>query len=363
MYLVFYQLKMIKQKLKLTLKNLPFHTQQNFRIGLKEKHKSSEQFIPKNIQHKKILKSKDNTMVNTLINFHKDYNKKKKNINNIIKETNNFSKGYFRIKQLRDKKQKQQLIFKDLLNRYNNKGYNIKDLFVEDNLFDESLLIHKNYENILKVNEGKEEYQNSIKYLNKLDYMIKNNEKKKKKDIFKATTSLKKEPLKEKEYENLYPPDYDFKKNILLLKYDIYKTKKTLDEINLTTRPDYNSTYQNIISSSSYFNQRKFNSNFSSNSTRNNMKHDFSDNIKLKNDSVSTDNISDNRSNEIQKTIFVRNDRKNMALKMKELLHNEMVQDLNKVYQNIRTKKFDEYKDDIYDYLNKYNKKIPHKIK
>ena len=357
---------MLKQRLELPLNNLPFHTQQNFRIALKKKQKISEQFIPKNIQDKKKLKTKDKIMLNTLINFHKDYNKKKKTINDIIKDTTNFSKSYFEIKKLKDKKQKEKLFFKDLLNKYYNKGYNIKDLYVEDNLFNESLLIHKNYENIFKVNEGNKEYQNSKNYLKKLDYMIKSNVNNKKKNSFKVISSLKKEPLKEKEIEIEYPPDYDFKKNILLLKYDIHKTKTTLDQINLTDRHDYNSTYHPIISSSkiSYFNQSKFNTTLGSNSTKNNLENDFSDNKQLKNDSTSVDNnIIDNRTNEIKKTIFIRNDRKNMAITMKQLLHNEMIQDLNKVYNNIKTKKFDEYKDDIYDYLNKYNKKIPQKLK
>ena len=194
--------------------------------------------------------------------------------------------------------------------------------------------------------------------------MIKSNVNKKK-NSFQVISSLKKDPLKEKETEIEYPPDYDFKKNILLLKYDIHKTKTTLDQINLTDRKDYYSSYHPIISSSktSYFNQSKFNTTFGSNSTKNNLKNDFSDNKQLKNDSTSVDNVSDNRTNEIKKTIFIRNDRKNMAVTMKQLLHNEMIQDLNQVYNNIKTKKFDEYKDDIYDYLNKYNKKIPQKLK
>ena len=355
---------MLKQRLELPLNNLPFHTQQNFRIALKKKQKISEQFIPKNIQDKKKLKTKDKIMLNTLINFHKDYNKKKKTINDIIKDTTNFSKSYFEIKKLNDKKQKEKLFFKDLLNKYYNKGYNIKDLYVEDNLFNESLLIHKNYENILKLNEGNDEYLNSSNYLNQLDNIIKQKQNKKKK-IFKISNSLKKESLKKKEYENLYPPDYDFKKNNLLLKYDIYKTKSTLDQLNLSDRPNYNSTYYNLITSSrtSYFNQSKYNTTFNSNSTTNNIKNDLSDNIRLKNDSTSIDNTIDNKTNEIKKTIFIRNDKNNNAILMKQLLHNEMINDLTKLYNNIKTKKFDDYEDDVYVYLNKYNKQIPEKLK
>ena len=48
---------------------------------------------------------------------------------------------------------------------------------------------------------------------------------------------------------------------------------------------------------------------------------------------------------------------------MKQLLHNEMINDLTKLYNNIKTKKFDDYEDDVYVYLNKYNKQIPEKLK
>ena len=44
---------MMKQKLELALRNIPYHTQQNFRIALKKNKLTSEQFIPKNYQQKK----------------------------------------------------------------------------------------------------------------------------------------------------------------------------------------------------------------------------------------------------------------------------------------------------------------------
>ena len=355
---------MMKQKLELALRNIPYHTQQNFRIALKKNKLTSEQFIPKNYQQKKKIKTEDNIMLNTLINFHKKNKKKKKLMNDITKETSNFSKSYFGIQKLKDTKQKEKIIFEDLFERYYKKGYKTNNLFVGDDLFNESLLIHKNYENILKLNEGNDEYLNSSNYLNQLDNIIKQKQNKKKK-IFKISNSLKKESLKKKEYENLYPPDYDFKKNNLLLKYDIYKTKSTLDQINLSDRPNYNSTYYNLITSSrtSYFNQSKYNTTFNSNSTTNNIKNDLSDNIRLKNDSTSIDNTIDNKTNEIKKTIFIRNDKNNNAILMKQLLHNEMINDLTKLYNNIKTKKFDDYEDDVYVYLNKYNKQIPEKLK
>ena len=83
----------------------------------------------------------------------------------------------------------------------------------------------------------------------------------------------------------------------------------------------------------------------------------------MKNDSTSIDNTIDNKTNEIKKTIFIRNDKNNNAILMKQLLHNEMINDLTKLYNNIKTKKFDDYEDDVYVYLNKYNKQIPEKLK
>jgi hypothetical protein len=52
-----------------------------------------------------------------------------------------------------------------------------------------------------------------------------------------------------------------------------------------------------------------------------------------------------------------------MNRKIKKRLKIEMESDLNKLYENIKKKTFEESENQIIDYLKKYNKKIPEKEK
>ena len=86
-----------------------------------------------------------------------------------------------------------------------------------------------------------------------------------KKKIHFLYYSFKKQEPERKTESSFYPPNYNLKKNILLLKYDIYKTQKTIDDtlnfpnINLTQSNFDNTSYNNIISStrSNYYVKNK----------------------------------------------------------------------------------------------------------
>ena len=352
---------MNKKKLELTLQNLPLNTQRNFRIALEHKKLTPETFIPKHFDEKKI-KTKFNIMRNTIVDFQQGYNIRKKLLNQLKRDTTEFSKGYFAISQLRDDKKKretEQLIYEDLINKYSEKNYQTKNLYINDNLFDKSILLQNNkYENVLILDNNNEEYNKSKQYIYKLQDLL--NTDKKKNDPFQFNTSLKLNDQENKNIENYYPYNYNFKKNILLLKYDILKTKKTIDdtlnENEFKTQSNFNSTYNNIISSTrSNFYHNKFNSTLDTNFTSRNKEKTLNN---------TKENFSvDNKINEENKNIINRKGIKKMTIAMKQILHNEMVNDLTNVYENIKKTNFEECEDDIYNYLKKYNKPIPEKFK
>ena len=87
---------MNRKKLELTLQNLPLNTQRNFRIALEHKKLTPETFIPKHFDEKKI-KTKFNIMRNTIVDFQQGYNIRKKLLNQLKRDTTEFSKGYFTI--------------------------------------------------------------------------------------------------------------------------------------------------------------------------------------------------------------------------------------------------------------------------
>ena len=353
---------MNKKKLELTLQNLPLNTQRNFRIALEHKKLTPETFIPKHFDEKKI-KTKFNIMRNTIVDFQQGYNIRKKLLNQLKRDTTEFSKGYFAISQLRDDKKKretEQLIYEDLINKYSEKNYQTKNLYINDNLFDKSILLQNNkYENVLILDQNNKEFNQSKQYMYKLQDLL--NTDKKKSDPFQFNTSLKLNEQENKNLENYYPDNFNFKKNILLLKHDIFKTKKTIDDTlnfpEFNTQSNFNSTYSNIISStrSNFYGHKKFNSTLDTNFTsRNKEKTDLNN---------TTDNFSVDKINDENKKNFNRKGVKKMTLAMKQILHNEMVNDLTNVYENIKKTNFEECEDDIYNYLKKYKKPIPEKFK
>ncbi len=354
---------MNKKKLEITLQNLPLNTQRDFRIALEHKKLTPETFIPKHFDDKKV-KTKFNIMRNTIVDFQHDYNIRKKLLNELNRDTTEFSKGYFAISQLRNDKKKREtekLIYEDLIKKYSEKDYQTKNLYINENLFDKSLLLQNNkYENVLILDHNNKEYNQTKKYINKLQNLL--NTDNKKNDPFQFNTSLHLKEQENKNVENYYPFDFNFKKNILLLKHDIFKTKRTIDDIlnfqEFKTQSNFNSTYNNIISStrSNFYGHKKFNSTLDTNFTsRNKEKTDLNN---------TTDNFSvDNKINDENKNNFYRKGVKKMTIAMKQILHNEMVNDLTNVYENIKKTNFEDCEDDIYNYLKKYKKPIPEKFK
>ena len=169
----------LHNKIENTLNILPLNSQREFRKALQHQIFTNEMTIPKNFEGKRLELNKD-IMRNYLANFQKNYKKRNKYLQQVNKEISDFSKGYAGITELniKKKKEREKLVFGDLIEQYNKKGYETKKLYVNKNLFKKSVLLEQNdYTNVLKLHDNKE-IKHAQSYMNKLDILLQTNKKK-----------------------------------------------------------------------------------------------------------------------------------------------------------------------------------------
>ena len=377
----------LHNKIENTLNILPLNSQREFRKALKHQIFTNEMTIPKNFEGKRLELNKD-IMRNYLANFQKNYKKRNKYLQQVNKEISEFSKGYAGITELnlKKKKEREKLVFGDLIDQYNKKGYETKKLYVNKNLFKKSVLLEQNdYTNVLKLHDNKE-IKDAQNYMNKLDILLQTN---KKKDFY-FQTALSEDDRKEN-LDDEYPDDYDFKKNNLLLKYDILKIKKTIDDT-LPTDPNFiERTYSNLSYNPTKSNsetQLKFNSTVDTNfTTKNKFIYEIKKGKKIlfpekklilnhiKSDkevtNVSPLSTTDNKSSNTYERVISSKDLSTnrnqsegrLTFEMKKKLHKEMMNNLSNLYENVKKSNFEESENRILKYLLKYEQKIPEKVK
>jgi hypothetical protein len=377
----------LHNKIENTLNILPLNSQREFRKALQHQIFTNEMTIPKNFEGKRLELNKD-IMRNYLANFQKNYKKRNKYLQQVNKEISDFSKGYAGITELniKKKKEREKLVFGDLIEQYNKKGYETKKLYVNKNLFKKSVLLEQNdYTNVLKLHDNKE-IKHAQSYMNKLDILLQTN---KKKDFY-FQTALSEDDRKEN-LDDEYPDNYDFKKNNLLLKYDILKTKKTIDDT-LPTDPNFiERTYSNLSYNPTKSNsetQLKFNSTIDTNfTTKNKFIYENKKGKKIlfpekklilnhiKSDkeltNVSPLSTTDNKSSNTYERVISSKDLSTnrnqsegrLTFEMKKKLHEEMMNNLSNLYENVKKSNFEESENRILKYLLKYEQKLPDKVK
>ena len=370
------------KKVEKIMNILPLHTQRDFRNALKHRIFTQEVFIPKNFDG--IKESKDDIMRNYLSKFQKVYKKRNKFITEIKKDITEFSKGYSGLTLLNERKNKKRnkIIFGNIIKQYNEKGFETKNLLVNKNLFKKSVLLTDyEYTNILKVSDNKE-INDDEKYMNKLDYLLQGN---KNYELYRFQIALSEDEKREKG-EYYYPDNYDFKKNNLLLKYDILKTKKTIDDT-LSPEPIFSDRTNSNLSNynqtkSNSETQIKFNTTNDTNFTskKNKVKSKNGKKILLPKQLLNINKIKsadfDADSNIILdkkktfKSIISSNDISSrnkseikLTAEMKKKIHEDMMNNLSNLYEKIKKSNFEESENKIIKYLFKYDKKIPEKEK
>ena len=242
---------------------LPYHTQKKFRFALKPHLLTSETFISTKYNNTKIeLKNKHNIMRNKFIDFQNNLKQKKQVIKQLSKETEIFSKGYKGLSIDNDVLKtikRDKILYNDLIKKYKDQGYDINNLFSNNNLFKKSLFLEKNekYKNLLNY-LGNQKGNQFETYLEKVDSLIKGTHKI---NNINSQTTIKLKENYDDDEDNCNMTSFNYNQRIKDLKNDIELTKRTIDDINYNYDFDNQmktmsilsrnlSDYQNVISSS-----------------------------------------------------------------------------------------------------------------
>ena len=152
-------------KIEKEIKSLPIELRKNLQKVLSKMELSSEVYIPKNLPLNRQFEDK-----NLLINKIRDYDnfilEKRKSNSRLSQDNSTFLKVYSHIKELESQNGKisrQQEFFDEIEKLYLSKDYNMDNCRIKDdeNIFDYSLLIDKDFGNNIK--------QDAIRILNELD--------------------------------------------------------------------------------------------------------------------------------------------------------------------------------------------------
>ena len=134
-----------KRKIKKCIEILPPINQINYIKALSPYKFSLEIYVPKNLLNKREINDK-NYLRNKLVQFDDNYKGEKAMLNQIKKDTDQFSKQYKLVTNLGDNN-KNQLSNKnrsyqeEITEIYKMKGYSQKDIELNDNIFNPSLLL------------------------------------------------------------------------------------------------------------------------------------------------------------------------------------------------------------------------------
>ena len=362
---------------------LPNKSQKEIRSVLKRKTFTEEIYIPMNLNRIKKNNTKKHLMINTIYNYNNNYKTQNKYLSQLIRENSEFSKRHSIISIMnRKNKSKEKRIYGNLMKLYINKGYDPSKLMINNNIFDDSILLtNHSYTNIIRINGEKEikKDEKSLKILK--NYIIKNKEGK----------NFGLEDLSEddnKINENFYPENYNFKKNNLLLKYDILRTKQAINNLVHSESINKNRTFSNISLKQNYSNSEnedKINSSID----KDKFSNDKNININLyqKNKNIysrqalnlnkykrnNTYNISKNFSSdnkltlfnkkELKKTFSLNDNKEERKISFLKLHNRNKHNHLTQLYENIKKSNYKENEKNISNYLEEKNIKVETKQK
>ena len=340
---------------------LPNKSQKEIRSVLKRKTFTEEIYIPMNLNRIKKNNTKKHLMINTIYNYNNNYKRQNKYLSQLIRENSEFSKRYSIISIMnRKNKSKEKLIYGNLMKLYINKGYDSSKLMINNNIFDESILLtNHSYTNIIRIN-GEKELKNEEKSLKILkNYTIKN-----KKGI-------------NFEVEELISDD---NKNIL-------RTNQTINNLLNSESKNKNRRFSNINLKKNYSNSD--NENIFNSSIENGLSYEKNNNINLNqrnknNFSRQTLNLntykrnntyniyknfsSDNKltlfnKKELKKTFSLNDNKDERKIYFLNLYKRNKNNDLAHLYENIKKSNYKENETNISNFLLQNNIKVEKKPK
>jgi hypothetical protein len=388
---------------------------------LSKHNKTQETFIPLTLNAKHTPGFSEN-LRNKIVDFNTVYLKDKKTINKLETETKDFSLGYNLVTEndsTNKQKKTEKILGEEILNRYKLQGYDIKNMFPKENIFQKSLLLEPDDKKFIKImkNLTNEELSFENEYCKKLNNMVKfqttlDKYRKRKNKNNPSTTNGDLETnfsLDDVDDVNDYRLIKYFqllnsnaiKKQIKELKKDIRKTNLTLNKLSPKKRKkqtklfEINNNKVNLIKKENINNFRSALIGYNKNSLNRNINDNLlkSVNTTTTNETLNTtDNnkkITNRRASSIIRPInFLRkkiptdikntkietnfdinhfeNLTKNFEIKrqkeFEEQFERKRIKDLNILYKNIKSQSFKNSEKDIYHYLTMYQKPFPKKF-
>jgi hypothetical protein len=403
---------------KKLLQSLSLYTTEksgNFAKMLSKHNKTQETFIPLNLNAKHTPIVSDN-LRNKIVDFNAEYIRDKKIINKLEKDTKDFSIGYNLVTEkgtTNKQKKTEKILGEEILYRYKLQGYDIKNMFPKENIFQKSLLLEPDNKKFIRImkNLTDEDLEFENNYCDKLKKTVKLRntlDKYQKKKVINNNNSTTTGDLETNfsldEIDNI--EDYKLfkyfkninsktiKKQIIQLKKDIKKTNSTLNQMKpkkinnpIKLYEMNNNLIKNKKDKSNNF--RSAFINYNNNTPNNNDNLLKSLNTTTTNETKNSKEIKNRRASSIIPPInFIRkkiptiikntkvqtnfdvkhfeNLTKNIEIKKKqeyeEQLERQRIKDLKKLYKNIKHQSFEKSDYDINNYLTLYKRPFPKKF-
>ena len=130
-------------KLSYALKGLPVKEQKAFSKALLPHNFNLEMYVPKNFNNKRAVITDKNCLRNKLVEFNDMYKAERNVLDQLKKETTEFSKNYKVVNYKEPGKEISHRLelYGELISKYKEQGYNEKNLFPKENIFEPSILL------------------------------------------------------------------------------------------------------------------------------------------------------------------------------------------------------------------------------
>lgn len=229
-------------QLAYAIKNLPLKDHRNFSKALIKHPFNLELYVPKNFNNKHQMSNK-NCLRNKLVQFNDVYNAERGLLDQLKKETSEFSANYKIVNNMTPGEELNRRLetYGDIIDKYKIKGYDEEKLFPKTNIFEPSILLEedKMFENVYLVGNH-DEYEKDLDYIQNTNGFISARKNQGDKNLIKHIELKKKENTIN--FENsksvIFPNVHDkrqLKKINNLLEKDIKNSEKMISDLTQST--------------------------------------------------------------------------------------------------------------------------------
>ena len=345
-------------KLSYALKGLPVKEQKAFSKALLPHNFNLEMYVPKNFNNKRAVITDKNCLRNKLVEFNDMYKAERNVLDQLKKETTEFSKNYKVVNYKEPGKEISQRLelYGELISKYKEQGYNEKNLFPKENIFEPSILLKDEgtFENVYLLSNI-DDFKGDANYIQNVNSYIAS--KKNTKDFTKKSKSARNMNDEESDLfemsinKSVALPKLSNKKMMMKTNRDLrHEIRNTEKLINVTQSTNFDMTNQ---TSSMHFQT------FASTHSKRMVTEDiFLSSKGMKRSAQKRKGKSPQR---IRKRVLALSPEK----KKEEMIISQKrkIRDLNTVYEKMSTGQFKRIEKDLIKYLIKYKKKLPEPLK